>query len=55
MYNLFRGELYTGNYSYGLKPFTDLTREHWAYNQIMEAACDHYFKRTADGNEQIVY
>ncbi|MBE5813275.1 MAG: S-layer homology domain-containing protein [Clostridiales bacterium] len=51
---LFRGELLTGNSGYygnQLKQFTDLYYGHWAYNQIMEATCDHDYVRTYDGNE----
>lgn len=50
----FRGGLTLSNYSnYGNSyVFTDLSNGHWALNQILEAALDHSYTRTTNGEEQ---
>lgn len=32
-------------------PFTDVSKSHWAYGQIVESCIDHYYTRNADGSE----
>ena len=65
---LFRGELYTRSYNYSynfehnyanggnsfILRFTDLSTNHWAYGQIMEATNNHRYERVMDGNEEML-
>ena len=65
---LFRGELYTRSYNYSYNfehnyanggsnfvlRFTDLSINHWAYGQIMEATNNHRYERVMDGNEEML-
>ena len=65
---LFRGELYTRGYNYAYNfehnyanggssfvlRFTDLSTNHWAYGQIMEATNNHRYERVMDGNEEML-
>jgi len=50
----FRGGLTLSNYgNYGSSyVFTDLSTGHWALNQILEAALDHNYTRTTNGEEK---
>ena len=35
-------------------PFRDVTKSHWAYYEILEAAVSHSYRETAEGAEQWV-
>lgn len=49
--NLFRRELSPASAGSKKSPFTDLSKSHWAYYDIIEATSTHNFNRNPDGSE----